>query len=70
MNLNDYFNRFLKLTKTILNEKDHQFITIASRQLQDDLAKEILTIKNNGNYRNDLSSFILNKNGDTNEQTK
>lgn len=38
MDLNYFFNRFLKLSKKILNEKDHDFISTFARQLQDDIA--------------------------------
>lgn len=45
MDLTFYFNRFLKLSKKALSEKDHELITLFARQLQEDIALEIRRLK-------------------------
>lgn len=62
-NIVQYFDRYLKTTKKLLNPKDHEIVTLLTRQLQDDIVNQITLLKNNNgeqDFIDELSVFLLN----------
>lgn len=61
MDLNSLVNRYLKISKKSLSEKDHEFITVLFRMLQEDVFSFLHNHLDrlNGIKDNDIETIIL-----------